>query len=163
VTHGAQVKGAISYVPAPCSLRALSTHELTAWSIGFRAGLASDVTPPFPPGSDRRAYVSGLAEGCAARGQRVARLRHIILEGGAPGRSPGEPVTGRGAGGARRGGHPFADNILVMVVSYSGKYRPMTGSLNERRMLVLLSRSSRNSKDFSINSSGVTPLPVSFS
>jgi hypothetical protein len=51
-----------------------STHELTAWRIGFRAGLAGDVMRIPPPGIDCRVYVAGLIEGRAARGQRVVRL-----------------------------------------------------------------------------------------
>jgi hypothetical protein len=51
-----------------------STHEPTAWRMGFRAGLAGDITPIPPPGIDCRAYVLGVAEGRAARGQRVVRL-----------------------------------------------------------------------------------------
>jgi hypothetical protein len=51
-----------------------STHEPTAWRIGFRAGLAGNITRIPPPGIDCRAYVAGLIEGRAARGQRVVRL-----------------------------------------------------------------------------------------
>jgi len=39
----------------------------------------------------------------------------------------------------------------------------MTGRSKELRMLVLLSRSRRNSKDFSTSTSRETRLPVSFS
>ena len=44
-----------------------------------------------------------------------------------------------------------------MVVSYSGKYRPINGRSNELRMEVLGSRSSRKAKDRMINSSADSP------
>lgn len=50
-----------------------------------------------------------------------------------------------------------------MVFSYSGKYRWILGRSNSPRMLVFGSRSSRKSKDFSTNFSGVIVPPVSFS
>jgi hypothetical protein len=49
-------------------------RKLTAWRIGFRAGLAGDLMRIPPAGIDRNEYVSGLIEGRAARGQRVVRL-----------------------------------------------------------------------------------------
>lgn len=58
---------------------------------------------------------------------------------------------------------PFYLTLFRIVVSYSGKYRPMTGRSKELRMLVLASRSRRNSNDFSTSFSAETWPPVSFS
>ena len=54
-------------------------------------------------------------------------------------------------------------SIPLITRSYSGKYWPITGRSKLRSILVLLSRSSRNSNDFSTSTAGDTRLSVNFS